>query len=486
MNTRIIHKIKSGISGILISALLTALPLCLPVFAGEKDPKAAQPEKQVSVKITDDKKPAEAISLYDLPTCLSIAEKNNIQLKLSDSRRKTAEADALQARIPLNVKMDFNAGYTYLNPTIQQTFPAVPPAQPSVIDITTQDNYKANLTVTKTLTTFGRAENRIKAADLQSKAKVSDYEYSKSKIKFLVKQNYYYVLSQKGLADTASENLTLTGEQYDVAKKLNKEGVLPGFDVRQANLKTMVARQSFITQQNSYMKNTAAFLNLLGIDSARKDILLAPVSGILEDMPFLKDEQALINTAFENRDDIKSAVLLVESSRKHLASANASANPSVGLMAQYENHTKTAFSTQDQWTGMITLQIPVIDGGTKTAEVKKARENLFQAEQQLQQLKDDVKLDVIQSVLDYTDARCRYETSETEVTVAGENYKIALERYKSGISTNVELDSALNDLNSAKVRKINSIYSLQTAIAKLEYATGKDFNTGEKLCSNRQ
>jgi outer membrane protein len=467
------QKIKSGIAG----AVITALTLMLPAISIANAAEAAKtPEKAntaVTMQVVEMSKKPEAPTVFDLASCLSIAEQNNIQLKLSESRKKTAQADAQLARTPLNTRVDFNAGYTNMNPTVQSTLPAIPPASPTVMDITTQNNYKANFTLNKVITTFGRVENKIKAADINAKSKDSDFEFSKSKIRFFVKQNYYYVLSQKGLSDTASENLTLTAEQYDVAKKLNSEGVLPGFDVKQANLKNMVARQSFISQQNKYLKDIASFLNLLGIDSARKDIILAPVAEIMENKKMFEDEQALIAAAFENRDDIKAASLTVDATRKQLASANASANPSVNIMAQYENHTKTAFSTQELWTGMVALQIPILDGGVKSAEVKRATEGLYQAEQQLQQLKDDVKLEVIQALLDYADARSKYETTETEVSVAKENYTIALARYKNGISTNVELDSALNDLNSAKVRRINAVYGLQTAMAKIEYSTGR-------------
>lgn len=436
--------------------------------------------------------------VLDLPTCIAIAERYNPQLQISDSRRRYAEADMRQARSLLNFRVDVTGSYTYIDPTVQIVMPSTPPKAsfqklngnvdtdfhqqnrqtPSTmnyqtINITVRDNFYSGIALTKTISTFGRLENRVYAADFFAKSRTADFLHTVNKLRFLVKQQYYIVLTQEALVRTARENLKLTSEQLEYTKQLKKEGIVPGLDVKQANLRNIRAKQSLINQENRYRQELCSLLSLLGIDSTRKDITIAPIS--LEPMLILKadDEEIFIKEAYQNRKDIKAAILMVEAYRKQLASAYSENNPQMNTLVKYEARTPNSFQWDHQWTAGLSVAVPVFDGGSLKANIDKAKENLLQSEKSLEQLKLDVKLEVIKSLLDYINALTQLESTRNEVENSTENYRIVELRYKNGIANRVELESALNDLINAKISNVCAVYNVYMAVARIEYNIGK-------------
>jgi outer membrane protein TolC len=118
------------------------------------------------------------------------------------------------------------------------------------------------------------------------------------------------------------------------------------------------------------------------------------------------------------------------------------------------------------------INIPIFNGLNQRRLVQQSRITLLQQEILYDQQKADVNVALINAFTDYDNARKVLLVEEENILLARENVTIALEVFRRGASTFVELRTAQQSLADAYTRLINARYLAKAAETELLRLTG--------------
>jgi len=120
------------------------------------------------------------------------------------------------------------------------------------------------------------------------------------------------------------------------------------------------------------------------------------------------------------------------------------------------------------------LSLNLFSGGETRAELKKIgyqREKLLE---QREKLRDDIRLEVEQYLLQSLTAAERLQVAKDSVRQAEENLRINIVKYEEGIGTGTDVLDAVSLLTIARTNQYRALYDLRKSEAAVFYATGKD------------
>ena len=122
--------------------------------------------------------------------------------------------------------------------------------------------------------------------------------------------------------------------------------------------------------------------------------------------------------------------------------------------------------------GGVQLSLPLFAGGLYTARQHEAELKAQADAEMLRTAEDNVIRDVRIAWLNVNNALEQLRTTEQLVKHAAEAYDLAEARYKTGISSIVELSQAQLSLTSAQIANTNARYDVLIQQAELNYQTG--------------
>jgi outer membrane protein TolC len=155
-----------------------------------------------------------------------------------------------------------------------------------------------------------------------------------------------------------------------------------------------------------------------------------------------------------------------------LEAARAERMPSVSLTSNFSQvaYPSGVFPTGDfrrNWTIGAAVQVPVMTGGRLRAEEQIATAELDVSRAQLQQVNELAALDTRSAWAELTAAQAVWEASQGTVEQAVRAYDIANVRFRSGVSTQLELSDARLLLQQSEANRAQAARDLQVARARL-------------------
>jgi outer membrane protein TolC len=148
--------------------------------------------------------------------------------------------------------------------------------------------------------------------------------------------------------------------------------------------------------------------------------------------------------------------------------------------AYTKNAQRTKFDFFDKngnWfeTSLIGLNInlPLFNGGSTTAKIKKAKIELQQVENQMSALKNNIDNELSQAKLNYMSSVATVEFQKKNMQLAENVYSQTKKKFEAGTGSNTEISAAQADLVSAQNNFMNALYAALIAKVDLLKASGK-------------
>ena len=154
--------------------------------------------------------------------------------------------------------------------------------------------------------------------------------------------------------------------------------------------------------------------------------------------------------------------------------------PTVALGASYsklaQRNQFNFFGKGDWFTASsigLNISVPIFSGFAKDARIKKAKIELQQTSNQLENLKLNIDQSVEQARLKYKTAIATLDFQKNNMALAEKVYQQTKKKYEAGTGSNTEINAADVDLKAAQTNYIAALYD--AIIARVDYltATGK-------------
>ncbi len=312
-----------------------------------------------------------------------------------------------------------------------------------------------------------------------------------------VKQAFYAMLRARALVVVANETLNDDLTRLSDAQKKLKAGTVAPFDVLSAQTDVANAQQQLITARSNVSLAAANLNSVLGIaiDSpihitsrgavevppgtstagVSTNTVTPPVSAAPNSGSKSSIYDLLVKDARLMRPEVLGAEAALAAAHRGVYVARRSYMPSMALNAQFTYEPNAAGFSPKTTANQVSLSfsLPLWDGGVAQAEVEQAKANVDTAQTTLRQTIDQIDLDVRNAYLTLLQARDRVTVANQALSQARESYRLAMVRYTSGVSTQVEVSSAQAALTQAEQNQVNALYDYNSARSQLDGAVGR-------------
>jgi outer membrane protein len=300
---------------------------------------------------------------------------------------------------------------------------------------------------------------------------------TREQVILLIVSQYIGTLRAVANVEASRSRVELAQALYDQAADLQKQGVGTGIDTLRANVELQNEKQVLIQAEDDRDASLFGLSRLLNLDPRQK-IELADSLGFL-DTP-QPDVNPSIDAALATREEWKSML-----QREKIAQLEKQA-------AQYER--LPTLRADGNWyylgtkpdNGIPTYQyaasfdMPLFTSGRIKAEVTKSNLELQKLEQQKDDLRNQIALEVKTSLLNLQSARNEVQVADLGVVLAKQEVDQARDRFSAGVANNIEVITAQDSLSRANDNQIAALYRFNQARADYARSVGQMEKTYSK------
>jgi len=203
----------------------------------------------------------------------------------------------------------------------------------------------------------------------------------------------------------------------------------------------------------------------------------------VDDTRYTIDKSRAIAAALRHRLDLHEADIAEEISELNLKSTKqnnglrATVNASVGLRGQGDEIEEVSSTFErNLWNVNVQVQMPLIDGGDRRAQIGQARIDLERSKHDRKNLRRTITLDVRDALRNLSEAERQIELNRERLEVAERNYSLESSRFDLGIADSQNLLDAQASLTSASINALDAVITYQLQLMGLRLATMADLN----------
>ena len=412
----------------------------------------------------------EKLSLKD---CIDRAIEKNISIKNSSldllnstENKKTAIGNFVPS-FNINGNHSWNTGLTQNITT-------------GILENQTTENSSMNISVA--VDVFNGLANirRLHRANLDLLAKKYQLEDMKEDISLLVANSYLQILFNKEQLDVQKSQLKISQEELKNAKEKFNNGVIPEGNLFEIEANLALSEQNVIMAENGYQLSKLSLSQLLMFgDSDNFDIAddnyEIPQTDILN-----KDAKEILEEAMKNRNDIKLAETNLEIAIKDQQISKSALLPSASAFYSYNSRVimdaptslKSQFDLNAGESIGLQLNIPIINGWSSRAGIKKSKLNVLRSKNLLDQTKMDLENTIYQALNDAKGAMKSYEAAKKSEIARKTAYEYAKERFENGALNTINYFQAQQLFETAQSELIKAKYDYIFKIKVLEFYFG--------------
>lgn len=315
---------------------------------------------------------------------------------------------------------------------------------------------------------------------LQARKASIDFQEAAAKVtEENIKTNIYKVYYQLVVSKTQIELLDanikrLQKLDYDV-RALYKNGFAERIDIDKIEVQLNNLSTEKIKAMNSIAMGYIGLKTLMGMPAADTLILTDTL-----DYNQIKEDVTSQEYNYADRKDFQYLTSAKQLNNYNVKRYELSKLPTVALGASYsklaQRNQFNFFGKGDWFTASsigLNISVPIFSGFAKDARIKKAKIELQQTSNQLENLKLNIDQSVEQARLKYKTAIATLDFQKNNMALAEKVYQQTKKKYEAGTGSNTEINAADVDLKAAQTNYIAALYD--AIIARVDYltATGK-------------
>ncbi|HEX6193358.1 MAG TPA: TolC family protein [Chitinophagaceae bacterium] len=296
----------------------------------------------------------------------------------------------------------------------------------------------------------------------------------------LIKANIYKIYYQLVASRKQIELLDANIERFEKLLKdtriIYENGFAEKLDIDKVNVQLTNLQTEKIKALNQISNGYMGLKTLMGMPVQSELILTDTLNensirdGMLDPGMF----------QYTDRKEVQYAELGIRLNKYNIKRYNLSRIPTLSLNGYYNKNAQRnefSFLKQGDWFDIsaftLNLNVPIFTGFATKAKIQRAKYELQQSENRLNNLKLEIDNDIEQSRINYRSAIASLDFQRKNMELAEDVYQQTKKKYEAGTGSQTEINSAQTELKAAQTNYITSLYD--AIIAKVDFlkATGK-------------
>jgi outer membrane protein len=409
-------------------------------------------------------KPAMRLTLHD---AVILALKQNPQVQIGILQAAEAKQDQNIARAGFLPQAQLNTSIAAVRANIETNFGERFPGIPQHIGPFEVFNVGPQVTVPiLDLPQWSRWQ----AAKEGTSASVADQQAIRERMVLQTVSQYLTALRAAAEVRSAESRVSLAQALFDQASDLQKNGAGTGIDTLRANVELQNEKQRLMDSQTQHQVALFGLAFLLNLDP-QQPIELSDEMSFFETPEFALESS--IERAYQARPEIQQIDANLRAAAANKRAATEERLPTISATGSW-NYQGLSISTgipvYDYQVGM---NLPLFTGGRIRAETSRADMEVKRIQQQRDDLRNQVALEVKTAVAQLDSARHQVDVANLGVKLAQEEVTQARDRFAAGIADNIELIQAQDALARANDNQIAALFQYNEARADLAHSIGQ-------------
>lgn len=415
---------------------------------------------------------------FSVQQCVEYAHKNNNQvknalldLKVQQQTNRGITAQALP-------QVSGTAGFTdYLKipvTLVPAEFFGGTPGTYAPLQFGTKYNASGGVTLQQVLfdgQVFVGLQARQTSVDYYQK----NIEITEENIKANIYKVYYQLVVSKTQIDQVDANIERLEKLLHDTKAMHDNGFAESLDVDKTSVQLANLETEKLKTLNTINNGYLGLKILIGM----------PVQDSLSLTDNITDEDIKTNAldsgyAYQNRKEYQALLLSKKLNEYNVKRYQLSYIPSLSFTGAYS---KAAYRTEFDVFGKgdwfttsyvgLNLTVPIFDGLQRDANIKKARFQVQQVDNQLADLKLNIDNDAAKARNDFKSAIATIDYQKKNMSLAENVYNQTKKKYELGLASNTDLTNTQTDLRTAQSNYISALYDGIIARVNFLKATGQ-------------
>ncbi len=413
---------------------------------------------------------------YELAELIDIAQRTNPETRMAWERaREAALAVGIAASTYAPVlSAKAAAGVQHVSSPLPKAL------KPEGFFAADSEFFLPSLTLKWLLFDFGGKEATLDATRQGLAAANFGFNATHQRIVLDVTRAYYAVNTVQGRVEVARASLALAQTLQDAAESRRGRGLATLPEVLQAREQS--ARAAYELQE-SLAAETDARMALLEAMGVRPTTAVSVASLAGRALPAAVEDTAekLVDRALAQRPDLMARVATLRAREADIAKAESEFYPRIVVAGDLgQNIGRVHTEGTPGWSSVnrpaygaaISIEVPIFDGGLRRDRLGVARSERRVAEEELERARDQAVRQVVKAYEDLKVALRRREAAVALLTAAEKSHDAAIDSYRSGVATFVDVTNAQTALTKARTADIETRSAAFTAAASLAFSTG--------------
>ena len=451
------------------SAIALALALAAgPALAAPAAPKPTPPPapKPQAQPVAPAAPPARVLTLEE---ALRIGLTRQPQLQQARGATDAAKARVDQALAPLLPQLSGSAFYERYQTSTSSSGGGAALGLGRTTGA--QDLWSAEVTGRQLLYDFGQTSDRWRAARASSASLEETERVTVETVALGIRTAYFNAVAAKALVGVAQETLDNETKHLEQIRGYVDVGSRPQIDYVSEQANYANARVKLIQAQNGYATARILVEQAIGVTD------LGTWEVAQESLPPVQGEssapETLLAEALQSRPDIATLQRQLDAQKLTTSAIQGAYGPSLSLTGAYSQVGPATNDLSQNWNYQLVLSWPFFQGGLTRGQVRESRANEVQLVAQIEQERQQVRVDVEQARLGVVAAIATLDAAKDASEAARERLTLAEGRYETGVGNVIELSDAQLQLSTALGQQVQSEFQLAVARSQLLRALGR-------------
>jgi outer membrane protein TolC len=313
-----------------------------------------------------------------------------------------------------------------------------------------------------------RAYHNWKASEKQEDAAKLDYQDTRDLVIRQAAGLYFDSQASAAEVEAAESRVTTSQTLEKLARDQHAEGLATAVDVVRAQVQLARDQQNLLVARNAYQTSLLVLAHYLGLNPGAPLELAEPLK--FHHVESTGAEQAL-RAALEARSDYAALLKQQDSVVEQIKASRARYYPTLAVNGNYGAIGRPSGSAAGTGAIQGTLTVTVFDRD-RAGEKVELESQLKRLKAQMDDLNREIEQEVRKAILDLDSTENQVTVTEAALHLAERELTLAQDRFRNGVTDNIEVVTAQTTLAAAQDDRIGALARHADALMALARALG--------------